>query len=421
MTRLFRRLVIALAAVSPLCVPLSSEAESVLDFSIRNENRLAMTMLSDAFSDSEVTFSASQENGVTEIQIDLDGQSIYVRRSQGELYIHSSKNTDRTFSTLSEDEKVVLGTMAGLMEESLDQDNRFYAATVCVMMHFADWPSEMPLMVSLDPVQLRMGDLRLDREEMKEARRQALAKADAQQEEAPGRSAGWVSLCDVIGTMQTACYPTSLIPYIEKCDTKLVGGKQCRARCGTTCSGLCPGFKYTQDCFNHDRCVVVYSMTNRKCNAIFAFAFDDCISAPNCRNHFAGVWDVDVVYDNGESGTGTWYVYPDGTFADNVGAAGSWTRVADAIEFDYATSPGCRPVYTGFLGDTTLELGGWMECREWPRTGDWWASKRGLPLPTMPSIQSLEHRNNGPAGLTGGRAPSPTDSTVNPPLTKAQD
>ncbi|MBI2840121.1 MAG: hypothetical protein HYX75_17535, partial [Acidobacteria bacterium] len=226
MTKMLRGLVVATAALSSLCAPLNSVAESVLEFSIRSENRLAMTMLSDAFSDSEVTFSASQENGVTELQIDLDGQTIYVRKSAGELYIHSSRNTDRTFSTLSEDEKVVLGTMAVLMEENLERDNRFYAATVCMMMHFADWPSEMPLMVSLDPVHLTVGELRLDREEMKEARRQALAEAAAreQSEGRPESPADWVSLCNDIGFRRRACYPRSLVPYGERCETVLVGG-----------------------------------------------------------------------------------------------------------------------------------------------------------------------------------------------------
>ncbi len=46
------------------------------------------------------------------------GVSIYVRKSAGELSIQSSKNADRTFNTLSEDEKVVLGTMAGPMQEN---------------------------------------------------------------------------------------------------------------------------------------------------------------------------------------------------------------------------------------------------------------------------------------------------------------
>jgi hypothetical protein len=249
-----------------------------------------------------------------------------------------------------------------------------------MLQRFSEWPSDMPLFVYKDSVRIVVGDLDLDRREWEEARRQALAEAFPQEAPEIEADKGFVTLCSKIGTKQYACYPISLIPLKMKCEKALVGGTVCRGRCGTLCKGLCSGTKYTNDCFDHDRCADVYGLTHRYCNFIFADCTDDCTSAPNCID-VPGVWTITYKF----TGIPGQYSMPLNLYANHTLKVGSvtghWTVSGITLTLKFETG-GFNYTFTGKLTDTRLRVfGGTMRGGGYA-LGTWFASKTDTPVLT---------------------------------------
>ena len=388
-----RRFVLsALVGWSFWCMPLNSQADAVVRYFGRGETRLAGTLL-DSSRVEQVSFWAMNEDGVITIRINLESQSITVREEVNEFSIVSSNNTGGSFSTLSEDERLVLRKLATLLDEDLGSTNSFHVATICMTRHLGAWPEGMPLAVSLDSVMTTVGSVSVPNEEIAEARRRAVAEAlpeaFPEARDQPPQPKAIVSFCSQIGTKGLACYPTRLVRYRERCDTILVGGTSCRGRCGTRCNGLCTGRKYTEDCFNHDRCVQRFGMYDRRCNFIFANAADDCLRARNCKDA-PGVWRLRYTWSGKtRASIVRWYVYPDTgsgrNFISQKGGSGRWSASSTRMTLRY--SSGCKPRYSGRLdANRTAAVSGTMRCTAGKGrgiSGTWTATKRNTALPAL--------------------------------------
>ena len=391
MGRSFRFVATALVAWSCWSLPLSTQARAVVQYSARTDTHIP-GILSDRSNGVSLSFSAANEGGLTTLQIDLDRQSITLRKRANELHISSSLNRGREFATLSEGEKQVIRDAVAIIDEDVQDTNGFYTEVACMMRQFGGWPSSMPLLVSKDHLQTTVGDVSVANKDIETARRQAMARAFPDGPPQPPVAAAIVSFCNVIGRARSACYPTSLIPYREKCENVLVGGLVCRGRCGTTCNGLCKDQRYTLDWFNHDRCADVWGLTHRYCNFIFPAAFDDCTKAPTCTDS-PGVWTLRYTWKGFRPGTARWNVFPTPgkTFRDNFGGSGKWAVAGATMKLGY--SNGCKPVYTGTLNTARTGLvSGTMRCLSGSGSGTWSATKTngilppGSDLPDEPSL-----------------------------------
>jgi hypothetical protein len=246
----------------------------------------------------------------------------------------------------------------------------------------------MPLSVSVDSVMKTVGDVSVPMEEIQEARHRAMDDLGVQ---FPTGEAGIAvtkaitSLCSQIGKRRAACYPTSLVPYREKCEAVLLGGTTCRGRCGTTCNGLCSQQRYTQDCHSHDRCADVYGINHRYCNFIFNSAFDDCAAAPDCVD-LPGVWRLNFTWAGAQPGSSALNVNSNRKFTSGDGAVGTWSATDTNAKF--TISNGCKPVYTGTLTGNRLTASGSMRCTTRNLSGTWSASKTNGILPAASSAQA---------------------------------
>ena len=347
-------------------------------YSAQTDTQIA-GVLSDRSGGAYVAFSALNENGLVTLRIDLDRQSITLRKRANELHIASSLNRGRTFSTFQEDEKEAIRQAVAIMDD--DPQGSFHTEIACMMRQFGGWPAGMPLMVSKDHLKTTVGDVSVANKDIEQARQEALAR---DLPEIPGDSSpapAIVSLCNFIGRAKAACYPTSLSPYKEKCVSSVVGGLKCKGRCGTLCNGLCSGQRYTADCLNHDRCTEVLGLNHSFCNFILSRAFDDCFSAATCTDS-PGVWTLKSTYKGAKATTVKLNVYPTPakTFTDGAGGKGKWIVTGTTMKLTY--SNGCKPVFTGKLNTARTGLvSGTMKCTVGAKAGVWSAAKTNNILP----------------------------------------
>jgi len=380
MTKTTSFLALALVALFPWAAVAGDSFESSLYFSILADDFMTGYMFTDAGPNQVVEFAAMDDGGRLTLQIDLDGQSIMVRTEEGHLTVISSGNNGTEFRMLPDDGRVTLGRLAMLLDGNLEEQNPFQSSVICLVQHFGYWPEAMPLALWMDPETVTIGDLSVRRREMEEARRQALVELQAREPAGPREpDKTFVSLCQKIGFTHKACWPTSLIPYKEKCAMVLVGGTECTGRCGTTCLGMCSGARYTVDCFNHDRCADVYNKSDRRCNFIFADCFDDCSKAPDCTD-VPGVWNLTYTWKGSKPGFSKWKIYPNKTFKEEGGNStrGTWAAFKKTFALKY--KDGCKPVYSGQLIDTRLRMSGTMKCTTQKGEGVWVAVKTNTAL-----------------------------------------
>lgn len=392
------RIAVLAAAVSCLSIASPGQGQEGVQYSLRSETGLAGAFL-DSQDKRPVRFDASAEGGMLTLRLDLYGQTVTLRRGQGEFHVDSSNNTARGFSTLSDEERQVLRRLAASLDQGLESQSAFDASVICMIRSLGSWPADMPLSVSIDPVMRTVGDVSVPMEEIREARRQAM---DDLRVQLPGDEVGIsekaiTSFCSNIGKARTACYPTSLIPYREKCENVLVGGTTCRGRCGTTCSGLCTQQRYTQDCHSHDRCADVYGIAHRYCNFIFGPTFDDCARAADCVD-LPGVWTLNFTWAGAQPGSTSLNVDAKRTFKTGDGAAGTWSATDTSAKLTF--SNGCKPIYTGTLSANRLTASGTMRCTTRSDSGTWRASKTNGIVPANSGTQTndpavaLDDRSN---------------------------
>ena len=379
MSRRIRCVVAAIVACVCWSMPLRSQATAVIRYSARTDTQIA-GVLSDRTSGAYVAFVASTEDELTTLRIDLDRQSITLRKTANELHITSSLNRGREFSTLSESEKEALRQAVDIMDEDL-QTNEFQTEIACLMRQFSGWPSGMPLLVSKDHLKTTVGHDSVANKDIDQAHQEAMARDISDGPPEPIPAPAIVSLCNVIGRAKAACYPISLSPYREKCVSTLVGGLNCRGRCGTLCNGLCSGQRYTVDCLSHDQCTLVWGLNHPLCNFLFSRVFDDCFRAANCTDS-PGVWTLVSTWKGGKKTSTTLNVFPTPTkkLTDNKGGRGTWTVTGAIMKLTY--SNGCKPVYTGRLNANGTGLAsGTMKCTVGTTAGTWTAIKTNRILP----------------------------------------
>ena len=373
------RFVVAIAAaVGCMSVPLPGLGQDRAESSLRSETSLTGVFF-DPLHAQPVLYDASTENGVLTLRLDLDAQSVTLRSGQGELHVSSSNNTAAGFSTLSDEEREILRHLATYLDQELKTRSVLDTSAICMIRNLGAWPPEMPLSVSVDSVSTTVGEISVPMEEIQQARREAMNELLA----LPGSEEGlpteaYTSLCNQIGKTRRACYPTSLKPYKEKCESVLLGGTTCRGRCGTTCSGLCSKQRYTQDCHSHDRCADVYGIAHRYCNFIFPPTFDDCTFAPSCVD-LPGVWTLNYHWDGTEPGISAFNIYPNKDFTTAHADTGTWKGTATSASLTFET--GCKPVYTGTLSSNRQTMSGTMKCRTQSYSGTWSATKTNTILP----------------------------------------
>ncbi len=379
MRRSIRCLVIGVAAWTCWSLPLSSQATAVIQYSVRTDAQIA-GILSDRSQGASVAFAAASENGLVTLRIDLDQQTITVRKRANELHIASSLNRGGVISTLSEGEKDALRRAVAAMDAELPETS-LESEVACMLRQFGAWPATMPLLVSRDQLKTTVGSISIANRDIDQARAEALARDLPDLPAEPIPAPAITSYCNVIGRAKAACYPTSLSPYREKCVSTLVGGLQCQGRCGTLCNGLCSGQRYTADCLNHDKCTQILGLNHSFCNFIFSRAFDDCFSAATCTDS-PGVWTMRVTWKGSAPKNVTINVFPTPakTFKDSAGGLGKWTVTGAVMKLNY--SNGCKPVFTGKLNTNRTGLAsGTMKCSVGTMAGTWTAAKTGKILP----------------------------------------
>lgn len=377
-----------LALVLILGIP--GEGRAGLQVSLESENSLGGYLEEADGGQSPVPFRADRQGETLSIGVQFEDYSLSLIRGDRDLRVTADfrKGSPRS---ISENEKWFLNKLATELSSRTKRDNPFHARIVCVLRFLASWPAGMPLNVAMDSSTITIGEETVSREIMDQVRERSIletlalsegpACADAQR--GVQRTEDWTSLCDTIGNIAAACYPTSLWPPASNCESVLVGGRTCRGRCGTTCAGLCTGTRYTQDCLNHDRCVEVYGMTHKFCNFIFPACSDDCADAENCVD-ILGTWKLTHDWNcDGPNGTTRLYIYPDHTFKSGAVGHGKWAKSGRSVVLKY--SNGCRATYTGTLGFGRLDLAGTMKCATSARNGCWQATKTNVPLPSMVS------------------------------------
>lgn len=109
-----RVVVVMLVGVAYWSMPLGSQAQASVQYSVRSETQLAGVLV-DPVNNRPVYFSAASEDGVLTVRVDLVGQSVTVRTGQGELHYDSSRNRPGQFSTLSDGERLILRRLVALM------------------------------------------------------------------------------------------------------------------------------------------------------------------------------------------------------------------------------------------------------------------------------------------------------------------
>jgi hypothetical protein len=399
----FRFVVAISAAVGCLSIPLPSQGQERVEYLLRSETGMTGTFL-DPSHKQPVWFDASTEDGVLTLHVGLNAQSVTLRFGQGEFHLDSSNNTAAGFSTLSDEEREILRQLAINLDRGPETRSAFDSSVICAIRNLGSLPTDMPLSASIDSVTKTVGEISVPMQEILEARRKAmddpnvlLSDADV---ESPTKSFG--SLCGTIGKTQRACYPTSIVPYREKCEEVLVGGTTCRGRCGTLCNGLCTGQRYTQDCHNHDRCADVYGISHSYCSFIFNSTFDDCAAAPSCTD-LPGVWKMNFQWGNSGPNTAVLDFFPHRKFTTEDGGTGTWSVTNNNARF--AFTEGCKPVYTGALSRNRLTVSGTMRCTIGRNSGDWSASKTNGILPAGTRARA----NDSAAALNGGVLSSPPD------------
>jgi len=378
----------ALMAVASWCAASEQPPPAWLDLPILSDDILAGRVVDGGAPGSTTTFSVSLDAGVLNIQIDLDTQTICVRRSEERLSVESSGNTGATFQMLSEAEKVRLAVLANLLDENPPEGNSVYEHATCLIKHLTYWPGGMPLALWMDSARITIGAQTVDRNELEESYRRALADAVKAGVIAKEDSAlDWKSLCSAIGFRRTACYPTQLNPVKSKCESVLVGGLTCRGRCGSVCKGLCSGKRYTVDCLNHDRCADVYgSVSDQRCNYIFAPCFDDCRLADNCVD-VPGVWNVKYAWKGYPPSQAQWHIYPNNTFrVASSSSKGSWGLKGKNITLRYST--GAQSICSGVLSENEFHMSGTMITKDKRNKGTWSAAKTNGVLPATSATTS---------------------------------
>lgn len=196
MRRSIRAAVTVVVAWACWSLPLISQATAVIQYSAQTDTQIA-GVLSDRSGDAYVAFSALNENGLVTLRIDLDRQSIMLRKRANELHIASSLNRGRTFSTLQQDEKDAIRRAVAIMDDN--PQGSFHTEIACMMRQFGGWPAGMPLMVSKDHLKTTVGDVSVANKDIEQARQEALAR------DLPGipgdslPAPAIVSLCNFIG------------------------------------------------------------------------------------------------------------------------------------------------------------------------------------------------------------------------------
>jgi hypothetical protein len=391
------RLAIAIsAAVSCFSISLPIQGQQNAEYLLRSETGLTGTFHG-PLPKQPVWFDASTEDGVLTLHLGLNAQSVTLRLGQGEFHLNSSNNTAAGLSTLSAEEEETLQQLATHLDRELENPSAFDASVICAIRNLGSLPTDMPLSISIDSETKTVGDVSVPMAEVQEAHRKAMEELSGQfsgaEMELPTKSI--VSLCNSIGKTQTACYPTSIVPYREKCENALVGGTTCRGRCGTLCNGLCTGQKYTKDCHNHDRCADVYGISHRYCNFIFNSTFDDCALAPNCTD-LPGTWNISFHWTNSNPNATVLDIFPNRKVTSADGGAGTWNVTNNKATLTF--TGGCKPTYTGTLSKDRLSLSGTMRCTTRSDGGTWNASKTNGTLPagtrnqTNDPAPALDHR-----------------------------
>lgn len=406
MTRWLRFVVTLLVGVSYWSMPLGSQTEATIQYSLQSESQLAGVLV-DPVNNRPISFKAVNENDVLTVRLDLDGQSVTVRNGQGELHVDSSRNRSRQFSTLSDGDRLVLRRLVAQIGTQFKAPTAFQASVLCTMTNLSAWPAAMPLSVSIDSVMKTVGDVSVSIAEIQEARRRAMEELSTRTPgglEPPVVAESIATLCNQIGTKQAACYPTSIAPYREKCEKILVGGTDCTGRCGSTCNGICDGQKYTQDCHSHDRCADVFGLTHRFCNYMFADASDDCKKGLNCVDS-PGVWTLIFNWKGYKPGNSGMNVHASRKFSLKDGSAGTWTGTATTLTLNFVN--GCKPVYSGTLSGDRLLATGTMKCRTGSGSGTWRATKTNGALAA--SLPASTDRLTSAPDRRAGDAPSASE------------
>lgn len=401
----FRLVVAIVAGVAYWSSPLGSQVEAQIQYSLQGPERVEGVLI-DTVRNEPISFAAAEEDGMLTLRVDLSGQSVTVRKGRGELHVASSRNAASEFSTLSDDDKRILRRLVAVMDTDLKNRNDFYTSALCLLRNLSAWRTGMPLAVSVDAVMETVGNVSIPVAEIREAERRAMAelRAATNEDAEPIAADDIKTLCKRIGRKQTACYPTSLVPYNVKCEIVLVGGLTCRGRCGTTCNGLCDYQRYTQDCHNHDRCADVKGIAHDYCNFIFKAAFDDCARAPKC-NDTPGVWTVTFKWFKAtRPGTSVFRIDANGKFTTGDGNSGTWSGTETLAKIAFNT--GCRPVYTAALSRDRLKANGTMKCRTSSNAGTFSATKSNgfLSGSTILADESL-HTQPQPRGVMTSAQP----------------
>jgi hypothetical protein len=99
-------------------------------------------------------------------------------------------------------------------------------------------------------------------------------------------------------------YPTRCFPFSELVGPYPFEDGDCFGRCGKGCIGDGPPNNelniFTQNCFNHDKCVGVFGYVHPYCNQMFLYAINDFLFGVNCTDDS----DEDGILDDGDfSGT----------------------------------------------------------------------------------------------------------------------
>lgn len=341
----------------------------------------------DEESRSLMQFSVRREGDFIEIELSVNGKSVIVRKSPSEMYV-TGFSPGVEVAMLQEDDKRLINSLAneldsGPQESSPLQSISIKTMAACILRHLASWPPDMPLSLSMDAFTITIGEETVSRAVIDETRNQAmlhnLPSSIRQDIGTLGdEEAGWNSLCRYIGAQSNACYPTSLKPLNVKCDNVLIGGRTCRGRCGAGCNGMCDGFRYTQDCFNHDQCADVLGISHRFCNFIFPACSDDCLWAPSCAN-VPGVWiaTTDFQCDGKVTVKRTWNLYPDLTFTSSSGDRGNWDL--NGWSLIVRSTTGWKPRYKGTVSTNGLYVGG--NIINDPNGSCWSAKKTSVVLP----------------------------------------
>jgi hypothetical protein len=243
---------------------------------------------------------------MTKIEFYLGEKTLFVQAGPGELYIKGFSTATGALTELTTGDKSILkealenngnaklGEHTDLFLSSLEVLSSWPPDMLVFLWHDAEKAmsavgSERLATMSRNDFDARNTDaakvVRLDRQTVENLNPPALdmTATDVRQLES---TQSVTSLCWAIGRKLTGRY--------FKCDNILcsdrtkhryvhiVGGPRCFGRCGSGCSAVPHGRKYTRDCFNHDSCVKKLGAAAESCGIMFTLCADDAINAPNC-------------------------------------------------------------------------------------------------------------------------------------------